>query len=61
MAYAEIKDKTPDIMLLKLGNLPAGESVTIKLSYLQVMEVSQNKFWKFQLLGTLSPKFPNGS
>ncbi len=34
MAYAEIKDKTPDIMLLKLGNLPAGESVIIKLSYL---------------------------
>ena len=34
MAYAEIKEKTPDIMVIKLGNLPALKSVTIRLSYL---------------------------
>ena len=34
MGYAEIKEKTPDIMVVKLGNLPAKASVTIKLSYL---------------------------
>ena len=34
MGYAEIKEETPDIMKVQLGNLPAGESVTIKLSYL---------------------------
>ena len=34
MGYAEIKEKTPDIMVIKLGNLPAKASVTIKLSYL---------------------------
>ena len=34
MGYSEIKAKTPDIMEIKLGNLPAGESVTIVLTYL---------------------------
>ena len=34
MGYAEIKEKTPDIMKIELGNLPAKASVTIKLSYL---------------------------
>ncbi len=34
MGYAEIKERTPDIMVIKLGNLPAKASVTIKLSYL---------------------------
>jgi len=34
MGYAEIKEKTPDIMQVKLGNLPAGETVTIILSYI---------------------------
>jgi hypothetical protein len=60
MGYAEIKEKTPDIMQVKLGNLPAKSSVTIKLSYLQKLEISQNKFWKLQLLGTLTPRFMNG-
>jgi len=34
MAYAQIEEKTPDIMKILLGNLPAGEKVTIKLCYL---------------------------
>jgi len=34
MGYAEIKEKTPDIMVIKLGNLPAFKSVIIKLTYL---------------------------
>jgi len=59
MGYAEIKEETPDIMKVQLGNLPPGKTVTIKLSYLQTLEVCQNKFWKFQLLGTLTPRFPN--
>jgi len=33
MGYSEIKEKTPDIMSIKLGNLPAGANVTIILSY----------------------------
>ena len=44
-----------------MGNLPANETETIILEYLQVLEVSQNKFWKYHLLGTLTPRFPNGS
>jgi hypothetical protein len=40
MGYAEIKEKTPDIMQVKLGNLPAKSQVTIKLSYLQKLEIS---------------------
>ena len=34
MAYAETKEKTPDIMEIKLGNLPAKKYVTIKLTYI---------------------------
>ena len=59
MAYAEVKEKTPDIMVMKLGNLPANDQVTIKISYLLSLEISQNKFWKFELLNQLTPRFPN--
>ena len=59
MAYADIEEETPDIMKIKLGNLPAGEKVTIKLAYLQILEISQNKFWKFELPSTLTPRFDN--
>jgi hypothetical protein len=31
-------------MKIQLGNLPSGEKVTIKLAYLQILEISQNKF-----------------
>jgi hypothetical protein len=34
MGYSEINKKNPDIMVVKLGNLPGNERVTIKLSYL---------------------------
>ena len=34
MGFAEIKEKTPDIMVVELGNFPAKSEVTIKLSYL---------------------------
>ena len=61
MGYAEIKEKQKDVMEIKLGNLPAKSSVTIKLSYLQKLDISQNKFWKFTLLGEHNPRFPNSS
>ena len=47
MAYSEIKDKTPDIMEIKLGNFPAFAEVIIVFTYVQKLEISQNKFWKF--------------
>ena len=34
MGYGAIEEKTPDIMKIKLGNLPANETVTIVLEYL---------------------------
>jgi hypothetical protein len=59
MGFAEIEEDTPDIMNIKLGNLPGKSKVIIKLSYLQKLDISQNKFWKFTLLGELTPRFPN--
>jgi len=57
MGYAEIKEETPDVMKVELGNLPGGKLVTIKLTYIQKLEISQNKYWKFHLPSTLTPRF----
>jgi len=34
MAYTEIKEETPDIMKIKIGNIPSNETVKITLTYL---------------------------
>ena len=40
MGYSEIKEKTPDIMEIKLGNFVANKEITIRLTYNQKLEIS---------------------
>ena len=57
VAYSEISEDAKDIMKIKVGNLPAGKSVKIRFTYLQTLNVCMNKFWRFVLPSTITPRY----
>lgn len=46
-----------DIITTKIGNLKSGQNVKIKFSYLEKLDVSVNKYYKFILPSSLTPRF----
>jgi von Willebrand factor A domain-containing protein 5 len=46
-----------DVITTKIGNLKPGQKVQIKFSYLEKLDVSVNKYYKFILPSTLTPRF----
>jgi hypothetical protein len=61
VAYAERNAQTPDVMEIKVGNIPAGESVEIKFSVIQPLDVMVNKFWGFTLPSVLTERYTPAS
>ena len=59
--YAEITEKSNDLMLVKIGNMEPATSITINLSYIERLDTSTNKFWKYSVLGSLIPRYPNAT
>ena len=55
VAYAEISEESYNIMCIKLGNIPPKTEIQIIFSYLERVEISLNKFWRFALYSTLIP------
>jgi hypothetical protein len=59
VAYAEINEKSKDIINMKIGNVPGGTTVRITIEFLQMLEVSLNTFWQLMLPSTISPRYIN--
>lgn len=57
VAYAEQLVDTQDIMRLELGNLPAGEVLTITFKYYMNLDVINNLYWGFRIPLTLIPRY----
>lgn len=63
-AYAEIIEDLHDIMKLNLGNLKPGQTIKIKLKYVEQLDVLLSKFWRFSIGNTFSDRSnsnPNSS
>jgi len=56
VAYSEITAGV-DVMKIQIGNLLAKQEVQITFSYLEQLEVSLNKFWRFVIFSTLVPRY----
>lgn len=56
-AYAELNEKVNDIMKVQVGNIPPLTEIEIEFSYLERVEVSMNKFNKFTIYSTLTPRY----
>lgn len=57
VAYAEINKETHDIMKIKIGNIPPQTDIEIEFTYLEKVEIAMNKFYKFVLPSTLTPRY----
>jgi len=44
-------------MKTQIGNLPPGAEIEVIFTYLELLEVSMAKFWKFAVYSTLSPRY----
>ena len=44
-------------MTINIGNLPPKTSITITFEYIEMLSVCLNKFWKFSLPSTLTPRY----
>jgi len=44
-------------MKVKIGNIPPHSEIEITYSYLQELEVSLNKFWRYTIPSTLTPRY----
>ena len=53
---AEIVEEVHDVMKLNIGNLGPGEEAKVTLVYLELLDVSMNEFWKFNLGNTFSSR-----
>jgi hypothetical protein len=56
VAYSEI-DKSKDIMKVLIGNLLPKQAIKIKYSYLEMLDVTMNKFWRLIVFSTLTPLY----
>jgi hypothetical protein len=54
-----VKEETPDVMKILIGNIPPQQEIKIKFVYVEELEVSVNQFWKFRLPSTISPRYCN--
>jgi hypothetical protein len=59
VAYAEVSEKSRDIVNMRIGNVKGNEKVEIRITLLQMLDVSLNTFWQLRLPGTISPRYLN--
>jgi len=57
VAYSEIIEDAPDVMKVKLGNIPPQADITIVIAYVEKIGVAFNKFWSFKLYSTITPRY----
>ena len=57
--YAEITEEGNDLMSVKIGNMEPATSITINLSYIERLDTSANKLWKYTVLNTLTHRYAN--
>jgi len=61
VAYSERNAETPDVMKVQVGNIPAYESVEIRFSVIQPLEIIINQFWSFTLPSVLTERYSPSS
>lgn len=54
--YAEMSEESNDLMLVKIGNMEPDTSMTISLCYIEQLDTSANKLWKYTALRSLKPR-----
>jgi von Willebrand factor A domain-containing protein 5 len=55
-ALSEIT-KTKDIMKVNIGNFLSGDMLSLKYSYIEMLDVAQSKFWRLIVFSTLTPLY----
>ncbi len=58
-AYSELKTDAPDVMKIAIGNIPPQETITIRFTYAEELQVAVNKFWLYKLPMTITPRYFN--
>ena len=57
VALSEITEENKDVMKLSIGNINPQSMLTIRFVWLEELEISMNKFWRFAILSTLTPRY----
>ena len=58
-AIGQMREDEPDVMELRVGNIPPGATLMLTIEYLMELGVSQNKFWKIILQSKIWPRYLN--
>jgi Ca-activated chloride channel family protein len=61
VAYSERSQVAPDVMNIKVGNIPANETVEIIFSVIQPLETIINKFYELKLPVVLTERYSSSS
>lgn len=61
VAYSEIDANSHDIMKVNLGNILPNQTIFIQYSYIQPLELVLNRFKRFILYSTLTPRYDPGT
>lgn len=60
VAYSQIVDIAPDVIKIDIGNIDPNSYITIRYTYSEELLVSMNKFWKFTIPSTITPRYGAG-
>ncbi len=61
VAYSDRNVNAPDVMNIKVGNIPPGESVEIRFSVIEPLELVINKFFGLKLPAVLTERYAPSS
>ena len=57
VAFSQKKDNEEDIIKIELGNLPAREHLTIKLTYIEQLDLVRSQFWRLVIPVAMTPRY----
>lgn len=61
VAYAEIADQNYSVLCVRIGNMPPDTEIEIIFSYIERLEITMNKFWRFTLYSCLVSRATHGA
>jgi ubiquitin/uncharacterized protein YegL len=59
VAYTEVNENSGDIIKVEIANIPPNKSIEIEFSFVESLEISLQRFLKFSLPATLTPRYAN--
>ena len=61
VGYAAINEDDPDVMIAKIGNFPANQTVKLRFTYIEPLSLSYSTNWEYRLFAVLTERYGSSS